>query len=179
MAIALRSVEKQYAEDEYFEFERTSAGRWEYVGGEIRAIAGGTADHSAIGMNVGRTLGNALVPRGCRVFGPDMSVVCGPLTFHRGKTDPLTNPLVIVEVLSPSTEEYDRSQKFEHYQTIPTLNDYLLVEPEATQVVLYSRRDEDWDAQTVAGRENSVYLPSVDVRLASTDVYALIELRTE
>lgn len=164
MALTLRSVEKQSTEDEYFEVERRSRGRWEYVGGEIRAMAGGTADHSAIGMNIGRALGNALVPRGCRVLGadmkvhtgdgvntfPDVSVVCGPLTFHRGKTDLLINPLLIVEVLSPSTEEYDRSEKFEHYQTIPTLNDYLLVEPEAARVVLYSRRGGGWDAQTVA-----------------------------
>ena len=111
-------VEKvHYTEAEYFEFERTSFGRWEYVNGQIRAMSGGTTDHGAISSNVLRTLGNTLVPRGCRVYGsdvkihtgngintfPDVSVICGEHHYYLGRRDIVLNPLLIVEVLSPST----------------------------------------------------------------------------
>lgn len=190
MALARQYVEKDfYTEDEYFEVERTSFGRWEYVRGEVRLIAGGTADHSTITMNIGATLRAALLARGCRVFGsdikvhtgddtntfPDVAVVCGPLDFHRGRTDIITNPLLIVEVLSPSTEGYDRGEKFDHYQTIPALQDYLLVETERARVLLYTRQEDHWELREVTGLENSVPLPSVNVNLALADVYALIE----
>jgi len=194
MALSLRYVQNNRStEDEYFEFERTSVGRWEYVGGEIRAMAGGTDDHNAISANIGRALGNALVPRGCRVYGadmkvhtgdgvntfPDVSVVCGPREYHWGKTDVITNPILIVEVLSDSTRDYDRTEKFDHYQTIPSLTDYLLVEQDAARVLLYTRRDDPWELQGAAGRESAIYLPSVGASLALVDVYALIEFVDE
>ncbi len=130
-----------YTEAEYFEFERMNFGRWEYVNGEIRAMSSGTADHSTIAVNIAVALRAALLLKGCRVFGsdmrvhtgdgvntfPDVSVVCGPLSFYRGKTDTLANPLLIIKVLFDSTEAYDRGEKFQHYRTIPTCTDYLLV----------------------------------------------------
>ena len=178
-----------YTEDEYFEFERRNLGRWEYVNGEIRAMSGGTANHSTISSNIVRVLGNALVPRGCRVFGsdmkvhtgggvstfPDVSVVCGPLTFHRGRTDLITNPLLIVEVLSESTEAYDQGDKFRHYQTIPTLTDYLMVAQYEARVMLYTRHEDHWVYRDVTSLSSTVHLPSVETTLALTDVYALIE----
>ena len=194
MALAHRytTAEKTKArctEAEYFEFERTSVGRWEYVNGEIRAMSGGTLDHSAISMNIGRALGNVLVPRGCRIYGsdaklhtgngvntfPDLFVICGQSQFYMGKTDVAINPLLIVEVLSPSTEGYDRGEKFEHYKTIASLQDYLLVTQDEAKVELFSRRDETWEKQTVMGLESSIYLFSVNVDLALSDVYAAIE----
>lgn len=192
MAVARRyqaTEKKIYTEDEYLEFERTSVGRWEYVNGEIRAMSGGSADHSAIAMNIGRALGNALVPRGCRVFGadmkvhtsanntfPDVSVVCGPLTFHRGRKDIITNPILVVEVLSSSTEAYDRGEKFLHYQTLPSLTDYLLVSQDEARVQLFTREGDRWQPREVTGRAGEIYLPSVEMTLALSDVYALIEL---
>ncbi len=179
-----------YTEDEYFEFERTSFGRWEYVNGEIRAMAGGSDDHNAIAMNIGRALGNALAPKGCRVYGsdmkvhtgddvntlPDVSVVCGPRVYHRGRTDIITNPILIVEVLSDSTEAYDQGDKFRHYQTIPTLTDYLLVAQDEARVLLYTRHDDHWHYRDISGLSSTVHLPSVETTLALTDIYALIEL---
>ena len=196
MALAQQyhSVEKNiYTEDEYFEFERTSLGRWEYVDGEIRAMSGGTANHSTIAMNIGATLRAALFPRGCRVFGsdmkvhtgdgvntfPDISVVCGPLTFHRGRADLLTNPLLIVEVLSDSTEAYDRGDKFRHYQSIPTLTDYLLVAQDEARVELYTRCEDHWEYRQISGLTETVHLPSVETTLSLTDIYALIEWDAE
>ncbi len=182
-----------YTEDEYFEFERKNFGRWEYVNGEIRAMSGGTANHSTIAGNIIRVLGNALVPKGCRVFGsdmrvhtgdgintfPDVSVVCGPLSFHRSRTDTLANPLLIVEVLSDSTEAYDRGEKFRHYQTIPTCTDYLLISQHEARAELYTRREGYWEYREVAGLDGMITLPSVEATLALTDAYALIEWMDE
>ena len=96
---------------------------------------------------------------------PDVSVVCGPLDFWRRRNDIITNPVLIVEVLSDATQEYDRNEKFEHYQTIPTLTDYLLVAQDRAYVLLYTRQSDHWDLRTVSDLTHAVYLPSVDVTL--------------
>lgn len=178
-----------YTEDEYFEFERMNFGRWEYVNGEIRAMSGGTANHSTIAVNIAAALRAALLFKGCRVFGsdmrvhtgngihtfPDVSVVCGPLSFYRGRTDTLANPLLLVEVLSDSTEPYDRGDKFHHYQTIATLTDYLLVSQHEARAELYTRRDGYWEYRAFTGLDGTMTLPSVEVTLTLADVYTLIE----
>lgn len=191
MAIARQYVEKDsYTEDDYFAFEETAFGRWEYVDGRIEAMAGGTDDHNTVCSNIVGTLRAALLPRGCRVYGsdmkvhcgdgtntyPDVSVVCGTRVYHRGRTDIYANPLLIVEVLSPGTEDYDRTENFDHYRTIPSLIDYLLVSPDEARVLLYTRDGDHWDFREVMGRESAIALPSVDVTLALSDVYALIDL---
>src|SRR5215469_8810303 len=127
MALPQAHMEKEaYTEDEYFAFEQVAFGRWEFVTGKIRAMSGGTDDHNTIAVNIGATLRNILAPRGCRVYVadmkihtgdsvntfPDVAVVCGPRFYHRGKTDVITNPVLIVEVLSDSTKDYDRTEKF-------------------------------------------------------------------
>ena len=143
--------------------------------------------------NIGRALGNILVPRGCRVYGsdvkihtgdgvntfPDVSVICGENRYYQGKKDIVLNPLLIVEVLSPSTENYDRTEKFEHYQTIETLTDYLLVEQDEARVTLYTRRTDFWEMRVITGLAGRVFLSSVDVTLSLSDVYALIAFGEE
>ncbi len=192
MALAAQFVEKdRYTEDEYFAFAMSAFGRWEYVQGEIRAMAGGTDDHNAIITNIGATLYAVLAPKGCRVYQsdmrvhtgddvntfPDVAVVCGPRAYHRGRTDTLTNPMLIVEVLSPSTQGYDRGEKWDHYQTIPTLTDYLLVSPDDARVLLLTRQADHWDMHVIAGLGGSVPLASVGLTLALSDVYTQIEFR--
>lgn len=185
-----QTVERDYStEAEYFEFERMSIGRWEYVNGEIRQMAGGADDHNTIVINVAGTLRNAMVPRGCRVYGsdmkihtgdgnntfPDVAVVCGPRRYHEGRTDVISNPLLIVEVLSPSTAGYDRGEKFDHYRTVPTLADYLLVSVDEPRVSHYSLRGDLWVFREVTGLDAAVILPSIETTLALADIYALIE----
>ncbi len=179
-----------YSEAEYFEIDDASFNRLEYVHGEIRAMSGGTADHSTIAANLIRALGNALTPKGCRVFGsdmkvhtnasvntfPDISVVCGPPTFYQGRKDIYTNPLLIIEVLSRSTEAYDQGDKFRSYQTLPSLTDYLLVAQDEARVLLYTRRGDLWHSRAVPGLGSTVHLPSVNVTLSLSDVYTLVEL---
>jgi Uma2 family endonuclease len=187
-------IEKhRYAESEYFEIERTAEGRWEYVNGHIRMMAGGSDDHAMISSNIGRLLGNALVPRGCRVYVdnmklhtgdgvntfPDVSVVCGERQYYLGKDHVIINPLLIVEVLSPSTRDYDQGDKFRHYQTIDSLQEYLMVEPDTPAVRLYTRREDYWEFREIVGLNRTVTLQSVEVTLALTDIYALIEFQEE
>ncbi len=160
MALAAQLTEKdRYTEEEYFAFAMSAFGRWEYVQGEIRAMAGGTDDHNAIITNIGATLHATLVPKGCRVYQsdmrvhtgdnvntfPDVAVVCGLRVYHRGCTDTIANPMLIVEVLSPSTQGYDRGEKWDHYQTIATLTDYLLVSPNEPRALLLTRQADHWD----------------------------------
>ena len=193
MALPQRYIQKDvYTEAEYFAFESEAFGRWEYVNGEIRAMAGGSDDHNAISANVVTALKIALRAAGnrtCRVYGsdmkahtgdgvntfPDASVVCGPRQYHQGRTNIITNPLVLVEVLSDSTEGYDRAEKFDHYQTIPALQDYVLVEQDEPRVLRYTRRDDHWELYEYVGRDADLTLPSLGVTLALSDLYDLIE----
>jgi Uma2 family endonuclease len=194
MALAAQFVEKdRYTEDEYFAYAMSAFGRWEYVQGEIRAMAGGTDDHNAIITNIGATLHAALAPKGCRVYQsdmrvhtgddvntfPDVAVVCGPRVYHRGRTDTITNPVLIVEVLSPSTQGYDRGEKWGHYQTIPTLSDYLLVSPDEPRVLLLTRQADHWDLREAAGLDGNVSLASVGLTLTLADIYAQVEFGSD
>ncbi len=190
MALARQFVEKtHYTEADYFEFERTSFGRWEYVSGEIRELKSGTATHGAIATNLICSLGNTLTPQGIRVYlfnmmvhtgdgvntFPDVAVVSGAREYYSDRDTVIQNPELLIEVLSPSSESYDRGGKFDHYKTIASLQDYLLVDQHQARLELCSRRDETWKSQSVTGRESSIYLPSVSVDLALSDVYATIE----
>ena len=197
MALPQRFIEKdRYTEEDYFAFEETSFGRWEYVKGEIRAMSGGTPDHSAIAINLATALAGALRGAGnrtCRVFGsdlkihtadglntyPDVSVVCGHLSFHGKRRDVVTNPLLIAEVLSPSTEAYDRSDKWESYQTILSLQSYLLVATDRERAEVYTRQESGWHFQTYEGLEASLPLPALGMTLPLADLYALVEFTEE
>ena len=187
-------IEKtHYTEAEYFEFEKTSFGRWEYVNGEIRQMAGGKDDHNAISMNVGRALGNMLAPKDCRVYGsdmkihtgngvntfPDVAVVWGERQYYLGKEDVILNPLLVVEVLSPSTKGYDRGDKLDHYKSTESLEEYFLVDQDEPRVILHTRRDDHWELREVKGIDSSLYLSSVEGTLAMADIYAKIKFKPE
>jgi Uma2 family endonuclease len=189
-------------EDEYFAFCDQSEERWEFIAdksltgepletGVIRAMIGGTADHSGIAMNLGRALANALGLIGnenCRVFGsdlrvrttegrntfPDVSVVCGPIVYHRKLRDTITNPIFLAEVLSPSTRAYDRGEKRIAYQTIPTLLHYLLIEAGTSSIEVLTRTSEGWEAVVVTGLDGRVALAGLGIEIALAHVYALV-----
>jgi Uma2 family endonuclease len=146
--------------EEYLAFERASEQRHEYADGEIFAMSGGTREHSLIGQNIARELGNALLDQPCEVHGsdmrikivatgryfyPDVSVVCGQPRFEDEKRDTLLNPILIVEVLSDSTERYDRGDKFASYRTLDSLQHYVLASQTKALVEHYQRqRDGTW-----------------------------------
>ncbi len=167
MALPQRYVEKDfYTEDEYLTWEADAPYKSEYVRGEIRAMSGGTEDHGSISMSIGAALLTALRGRGGRVMSsgvkvrtaqgvmryPDVSVVCGPSEYHGRGESVITNPVLVVEVLSDSTEKTDRGEKLLEYQTIPSLTDYLLVSQRAPLVEHYARRSRPLGLSGRAGR---------------------------
>jgi Uma2 family endonuclease len=154
-------------------------------------MSGGTDDHNTIGANILTFLKSALRHAGkfCRVYGsdmkihtgdqtntfPDVTVVCGERHYHRSRKDIITNPLLVVEVLSDSTEGYDRGEKFDHYKTVPSLIDYLLVEQFEPRVLLYTRTDDNWTIRDIVGRDRSVFLPSLELTLSLGEIYDSID----
>jgi len=157
----------------------------EWLDGIAYAMAGGSFEHSRLANRVGTMLTNALQEKRCVALQsdmlvkapvegfaafPDASVVCDePIMVMHEKNPALTNPAVIVEILSPSTEEYDRGEKFERYKTIPTLRDYVLVSQDRKQIEVFSR-EREWQA-AVAVEGEDVVVPSIGVRLAVDEVY--------
>jgi Uma2 family endonuclease len=147
---------------EYLALEKTSEVKHEYINGEAFAMAGGTPRHSAICANVGSALLVALRGRGRRVFQSDLrvhipsagmytyadvAVVCGPVQPATADPHSVTNPRLIVEVLSSNTEAHDRGAKFKHYQSIESLEEYVLVSPDEQRVEVYRRMHGDLAAK--------------------------------
>lgn len=182
MSTTPRQVHHSYAE--YLALEDESPVRHEYLDGEIYAMAGGSPDHAALAAAIIGALRGALPP-GCRVFTsdlririletglstyPDAAVVCGRTL--RAPDDPMAvvNPMVLVEVTSPSTEEYDRGEKLRHYRTIPSLREVLIASHRRPEVTLHRRSDAGWTTETASSGE-AVRLESVGAALAVDDLY--------
>lgn len=191
-----------YTEEEYFTLEDHSHARWEFLPdmsapcgprlGRIRAMSGGTLDHGAVAMSLGVALSGALRGAGiqtCRVFGsdvkvhtaagrntyPDVSVLCGKPVYHRGRRDIITNPILLAEVLSPSTQADDRSDKWSSYQSIPALQHYLLLSADRARLEVYTREPSGWHFDVWEASGASVPLPALGVTLALADIYAQVE----
>lgn len=176
--------------EQYLEIERAAPYKSEYFNGEMFAMSGGRAPHNLIAMNTGRELSAALRARPCRVYGsdmrvrtsnglhtyPDLVVTCGKEQFADATQDVLLNPLAIVEVLSPSTEAYDRGKKFASYRTIPSLCEYLLLASDGMDADLHVRRnDGTWLLTSVSGSEGAVTLDSVGCTLKLADLYEKVQ----
>jgi Uma2 family endonuclease len=170
---------------EYLELERTSEVKHEYLRGEVFAMAGGTPEHARLAANIIRELGAALRDRPCSVFTsdarvrieatdratyPDVTIVCGRLEHAADDPDSITNPIVIVEILSDATEAEDRGEKFAHYRRLASLREYVLVSQRARRLEVYRRRDERWLLDE-AGVAETLRLESIDVVLSVDEVY--------
>jgi Uma2 family endonuclease len=180
--------------EQYLEIERKAQSKSEYYDGEMFAMAGAQEAHNLIVLNLGAELRSQLRLRGCRAYVsdmrvhvgetglytyPDVTALCGERKFLDADVDTLLNPTLIVEVLSPSTEAYDRGPKFSHYQTIESLRDYLLVSSERVQVDLFTRQaDGRWLLTTVTDISESIAIESLVCRLALADIYDLVEVRS-
>ena len=166
-------------------------GRSEYIGGEIFAMTGASAAHNGIVRNISGELWTQMKGRPCQVYANDMKVrirtanagtypdlvaFCAEHEFQDGRRDLLLNPSLIVEVLSDSTEAYDRGGKFALYRQIPSLREYLLVSQHRVQVDLYTRDDDDrWTLRDFTALTDTVTLSSVDCTLALAGVYDKVE----
>ena len=179
--------------EEYLELEGRSAERHEYWQGEMFAMAGGTFAHAALAMNAAIELGSQLRARGsqCRVLGADMrirtgqhglysyadAVVCCPPEQVDGNT--LLNPIVIVEVLSDSTENYDRGRKFEEYRKIPSFLEYLVIAQKKRYVEHHVRGESGvWTMREYREGEGVIALRAIDVSLLLAELYAGVEFES-
>jgi Uma2 family endonuclease len=197
--MTLPATKPRHSIADYLLREEAAATKHEFHDGEILAMSGGSPDHALVAANFIRALGNRLSGKPCRVYTsdlrvavaastrfvyPDATVVCGALQFH--PDDPsrhsVTNPTVIVEVLSPSTEAYDRGEKFNHYRRLPSLREYVLISPYAHTLETFLRRpatppgDDAWLFTATTGLDASAPLGSLDVALPLVEVYADVEL---
>ena len=158
--------------------------------GRLVLRPGGPAKHADITTNVLCGLGNALREAGCRIRGPglrirtpdgsefypDVSVFCEPDAFAPGRTDVLTNPLLVIEVLSPSTSNRDLGVKLERYLAMPSVREYAVVSTDRYAVQRYVRQDDGWLLQLTIGRDADVEFASVNVTLPMAEVYRHVQI---
>ena len=173
--------------EEYLNREKDAEFRSEYFRGEMFAMAGASANHNLIVLNAGASLREQLKKKPCRVYPsdlrlriettslytyPDLSVVCGEPKLETNGVDVLLNPVVLVEVLSDSTEAYDRGKKFEHYRTIPSLKHYVLIAQDRHSIDCFSRKpDGSWVLTSCQALDEKVELEAIDSQLAAAEVY--------
>ncbi len=177
--------------EEYLEREERAEYKSEYFDGEVFPMFSATPQHAMIVANVAGALWQPLRRKPCRLYTselrlrvtptglytyPDVMVVCGGLQLVEGRNDTVTNPVAIVEVLSPSTQDYDRGQKFEHYRTLPTLIDYLTISQEKPHVEHWTRQAANrWLLVEFADLGQSIELSSLGCVLPLTEIYDKIE----
>ena len=173
--------------EEYLAMDRAAETKSEYFDGRVLAMSGGTSEHALLPSNLTGLLwpqlrvGNCRVyssdlrvasPSGRRFFYPDLTVVCGQLEFHDRHRDTVTNPKVVFEVLSESTAGYDCGPKFLTYQTIPSLQEYVLVHQDVPLIEHYLRSsNETWIYRKAEGLEAVLELPSIQSSLNLSEVY--------
>lgn len=182
-----------YTAAEYLALERQAAYKSEYVNGHILAMSGASRRHNLIAANISRELSSQLRGRPCESYISDMRVrvsetglytypdvvaVCGDIRFADEQTDTLLNPTVIVEVLSASTEAYDRGDKFAHYRRLASLHDYVLVSQDAVRVEHYVRQGEKWLLSEASRLTDMVSLASIQCRLVLEDIYDKVRFDT-
>lgn len=182
----LQRSRRHYTEDDYFAVEASSGVKHEFYRGEIFAMAGASLAHNHLTANVLSALRGAVRPKGCSAFGsdlriktpdglftyPDVMVVCGPVALTPDRPDTVTNPCVIVEVLSDATRDYDRGEKFTLYQAISTLQEYLLIEQDRVYVEHWQRQPTgEWTARTYATLDAAISFPTLGVTLPLREVY--------
>jgi Uma2 family endonuclease len=177
-------------EEQYLALEREASAKSELVNGRIFAMSGGSYRHSLIGTNLTVVLGGRLAGKPCRPLNADMRIyvettgmytyadaviVCGPPQLRDGHQDTLLNPRVVFEVLSPSTEAYDRGAKFAHYRRLTSLSEYVLVAQDEPRVERFLRQQGSWGLSEFVGLDATLDLDSVEVALPLREIYRDVE----
>jgi Uma2 family endonuclease len=178
--------------EQYLEIERAAEFRSEYIDGQVYAMAGGAVNHALIALDAAALLLAQLRGRPCTVAGsdlrlfcesanmltyPDVVVFCKPRKYLDGKRDTLTDATVIIEVLSPSTQNYDRGEKFRFYRGLPSFSEYLLLAQDAIRAEHYVRQhDGAWLLREINGPESEIALTSIGCSLNLGSLYERAEL---
>ncbi len=180
-------AKKLITPEEYLEQESLSEEKHEYFDGEIFMMSGGTISHNTIAVNLVRETSLNLKKKPCRVFNsdmrlnvaenglftyPDAYIVCGEPQFYEDRDDTLTNAVVIFEVLSPSTHQYDRTGKFELYRAMPTFKEYVLIDSERIYIEHYILQpDGSWTMMVYDKLEDEIKLKAVDCAIPLSEMY--------
>ncbi len=182
----------KYNLQEYFEIERDSEEKFEFWDGNIWSMAGASPPHERIVVNVGGHLRELFRGRGCSVFGsnlkvkvpiyppyryPDLSVYCGEGIYETmDGLEVLTNPQMLIEVLSPSTEAFDRGDKFRYYKSIPSFTEYLLVAANRPVITQYIKQNEtEWIQREAIGLDGKLILQTFEIEILLSEVYLDVE----
>jgi Uma2 family endonuclease len=179
-----------FTPEEYLEGERKAETKSEYLDGLIYDRAGATRAHNLIVWNVAGELRFQLRGRSCEAYindmkvrvpshqlytYPDIAIACGEIEFEDEETDVLLTPTILIEVLSPSTEAYDRGLKFERYRQIESLQEYILIAQDRISVEHYLRDEEEWRFKAYLKPEDRVTLPSIDCAIPVSEIYLGVE----
>ena len=187
---------KRYTtEQEYVVFERASTTKHEYYAGEVFAMAGGTIRHNIIATNTVALLHSQLRGTPCRALNsdmrvkvlatglqtyPDVTVICGQPLFLDTSQDVIVNPTIIIEVLSPSTEAYDRGLKSQNYRMIETLREYFLVSQDKHHIEHYIRQDNgQWVFNEASDSDARMSIPTINAELIFTEIYDGVDISGE
>jgi Uma2 family endonuclease len=186
--MALAKTYPTMSVSEYLDAERLSETRHEYLDGQVYMMAGESPRHSNICFNLYVSIGGRLRGKPCRGFSPnmkiatnnkglyaypDLAIVCGEPKFHDKKGDILLNPTIIFEVLSPSTQHYDRGEKFLRYTNfIKSLTDYVLISQDKPLVEHFSKQpDNSWQSVVIQGLDAGILISSIDVKFSLSELY--------
>lgn len=176
--------------EQYLALERQAQHRSEYVNGYVFAMAGASRQHNLIAGNAFGELRTQLRGRPCEAYindmrvkvsitglytYPDVAALCGEPQFEDAHVDTLLNPSVIVEVLSDSTEAYDRGEKFAHYRRLESLRDYLLIAQDKVRVEHYVRQGDQWMLSEASDLGSTVHLSSLNCAVMLRDIYERVE----
>lgn len=188
------AVQSHLTSAEYLALERKATTKSEYFNGQIYAMSGASRAHNLIVANLLSAVHAQLSERDCEVYAndmrvtvnatglytyPDVLVVCDEPRFEDASVDTLLNPTLLVEVLSPSTEAYDRGEKFSHYRHIESLQEYVLVSQNCMRVEHYLRQGEKWLLTEFSEAVDLLRLPSIDCELTLRKIYAKVRLFTD
>jgi Uma2 family endonuclease len=185
-------IKPRLTPEDYLAIERSAEYKSEYFDGEIFAMTGASRAHNTLVANTVIELGGQLKKRPCKLYVndmrvkvsptglytyPDVIVVCGKEQFDDAHLDTLLNPTLIIEVLSDSTEAYDRGRKFEHYRHLDSLVEYVLIAQHRPHVESFRRQpDQQWLLTECSGLDATLRLQSIDCDLALAEIYAKVEL---
>lgn len=180
---------------EYLEFLANSDIKYEHIRGVVYAMAGASPNHNRLAFRLGSRLDDNTANKDCEGFSgdqlieieqfdsrfyPDLSVVCGEPKFTDDNPQALLNPILVIEVLSPSTEKFDRDEKFRIYRGLDSLREYVLVSQDAPQITSYYLNDQDvWEFRDTVGLDSEITLQSIDCTLSLADVYQRVTFEDE
>ena len=189
MAFPQKKKGKYFTIEEYLELEEKSEVRHEYEDGEILEISANTIEHATISANLGQLILNHIDTKkiNCRAFFgdakvriekansfvyPDAMVVCGEITRSKSDKNSIINPVLIIEILSDSTQGYDRGEKFHKYMSLNSFKEYVLINQQKAEVDIFFKTDEKlWQMQTVRRLKNKIILQSINCELEMKDIY--------